>query len=185
MPSQIVNDAGFDPKILGKQRIDNIAKRFKKMALRSEGFMDTRKGNSSCISTIEPIEPTTDNLTTEEQLERLKHKIKYLEQENDWLKKIEYLNRQAESKEKLKNKELRQSMSRRGNCWDNAPQESFFGHMKDEIHLERCNTYDELCNEIDNYMDYYNNERYQWELAKLAPNQYAAYLITGKHPLNE
>jgi transposase InsO family protein len=85
----------------------------------------------------------------------------------------------------LKNKELRQSMSRRGNCWDNAPQESFFGHMKDEIHLERCNTYDELCNEIDNYMDYYNNERYQWELAKLAPNQYAAYLITGKHPLNE
>jgi putative transposase len=28
---------------------------------------------------------------------------------------------------------LRQSMSRRGNCWDNAPQESLFGHMKDEI----------------------------------------------------
>lgn len=37
----------------------------------------------------------------------------------------------------LKDKELRQSMSRRGNCWDNAPQESFFGHMKDEVHLER------------------------------------------------
>lgn len=85
----------------------------------------------------------------------------------------------------LKDKELRQSMSRRGNCWDNAPQESFFGHMKDEIHLDRCSTYDELCNEIDNYMDYYNNERYQWKLAKLAPNQYAEYIITGKHPLNE
>ena len=85
----------------------------------------------------------------------------------------------------LKEKELRQSMSRRGNCWDNAPQESFFGHMKDEIHLDRCSTYDELRNEIDNYMDYYNNERYQWKLAKLAPNQYAEYLITGKHPLNE
>jgi putative transposase len=83
----------------------------------------------------------------------------------------------------LRDKELRQSMSRRGNCWDNAPQESFFGHMKDEIHLDRCGTYDELCNEIDNYMDYYNNERYQWKLAKLAPNQYAAYLITGQHPL--
>lgn len=85
----------------------------------------------------------------------------------------------------LKDKELRQSMSRRGNCWDNAPQESFFGHMKDEIHLDRCHTYDELCDEIDNYMDYYNNERYQWKLAKLAPNQYAEYIITGKHPLNE
>lgn len=68
----------------------------------------------------------------------------------------------------LKDKELRQSMSRRGNCWDNAPQESFFGHMKDEIHLDICNSYGELCNEIDNYMDYYNNERYQWKLAKLS-----------------
>ena len=85
----------------------------------------------------------------------------------------------------LKGKELRQSMSRRGNCWDNAPQEFFFGHMKDEIHLYKCSTYDELCNEIYNYMDYYNNERYQWKLAKLAPNQYSEYLITGKHPLNE
>ncbi len=33
----------------------------------------------------------------------------------------------------VKSSELRQSMSRRGNCWDNAPQESFFGHMKDEL----------------------------------------------------
>jgi len=83
----------------------------------------------------------------------------------------------------LSNKELRQSMSRRGNCWDNAPQESFFGHMKDEIHLEGCRTYAELLIIIDDYMDYYNNERYQWKLAKLAPNQYAAYLRTGQHPL--
>ena len=35
----------------------------------------------------------------------------------------------------VKDAQLRQSMSRRGNCWDNAPQESFFGHMKDEIDL--------------------------------------------------
>lgn len=41
----------------------------------------------------------------------------------------------ASFRELLKNKGLRQSMSRRGNCWDNAPQESFFGHMKDEILL--------------------------------------------------
>ncbi|WP_038281456.1 IS3 family transposase, partial [Lacrimispora celerecrescens] len=83
----------------------------------------------------------------------------------------------------LKDKELRQSMSRRGNCWDNAPQESFFGHMKDEIHLSRCTTYEELCTEINDYMDYYNNERYQWELAKLSPNQYAEYLRTGYYPI--
>jgi len=83
----------------------------------------------------------------------------------------------------LKDKELRQSMSRRGNCWDNAPQESFFGHMKDEINLKNCRCFVELCQEVDNYMDYYNNDRYQWKLAKLSPNQYAEYLKTGEYPL--
>lgn len=43
--------------------------------------------------------------------------------------------------ELIRDKELRQSMSRRGNCRDNAPQESFFGHMKDEIHIENCDTF--------------------------------------------
>jgi transposase InsO family protein len=81
----------------------------------------------------------------------------------------------------LKNKNLRQSMSRRGNCWDNAPQESFFGHMKDEINLEQCDNFESLRAEIDDYMDYYNNDRYQWNLAKLSPNQYAEYLRTGKY----
>lgn len=83
----------------------------------------------------------------------------------------------------LKNKELRQSMSRRGNCWDNAPQESFFGHMKDEIHLGDCNNFAEVIVEVDNYMDYYNNDRYQWGLAKLSPNQYAEYSKTGDYPI--
>jgi len=86
-------------------------------------------------------------------------------------------------RELLKDKKLRQSMSRRGNCWDNAPQESFFGHMKDEIHLEDCHCYEALCAKVDDYMDYYNNDRYQWELAKLSPNQYAEYLRTGIYPL--
>jgi len=85
--------------------------------------------------------------------------------------------------ELIQEKELRQSMSRRGNCWDNAPQESFFGHMKDEIHIKLCNTFKELKLEVDNYMDYYNNDRYQWDLAKLSPNQYAAYIETGEYPI--
>ncbi len=83
----------------------------------------------------------------------------------------------------VKNKELRQSMSRRGNCWDNAPQESFFGHMKDEMHIDKCNTFDDLKSEVDIYMDYYNNDRYQWALAKLSPNQYEEYLRTGEYPI--
>jgi transposase InsO family protein len=74
-------------------------------------------------------------------------------------------------------------MSRKGNCWDNAPQESFFGHMKDEIHIDKCNSFDELKCEVDNYMNYYNNHRYQWSLAKLSPNQYFKYLETIEYPI--
>lgn len=42
----------------------------------------------------------------------------------------------------LKSKKFGQSMSRRGNFWDNAPQESFFGHMKDEInYIHPCSKF--------------------------------------------
>lgn len=79
--------------------------------------------------------------------------------------------------------ELRRSMSRRGNCWDNAPQESFFGHMKQEIDFKGCTDFDEVKSIIDDWMDYYNNDRYQWELSKLSPNEYYEYLMTGEYPL--
>ncbi|CED93475.1 Transposase [Romboutsia ilealis] len=71
---------------------------------------------------------------------------------------------------------LKQSMSRRGNCWDNAPQESFFGHFKDEVILNNCSTLEQVRNEIDDYMDYYNNDRYQWNLNKMTPVQYRNHL---------
>ena len=83
----------------------------------------------------------------------------------------------------MKDASLRQSMSRRGNCWDNAPQESFYGHMKDEIDLSSCTAFGEVLAIIDDWMDYYNNERYQWQLAKLSPNEYYEYITTGNYPL--
>lgn len=83
----------------------------------------------------------------------------------------------------IRDNKLRQSMSRRANCWDNAPQESFFGHMKDELDLASCETYEQLQTLIDDWTDYYNNDRYQWGLALLAPNEYAHYLATGIYPL--
>lgn len=73
---------------------------------------------------------------------------------------------------------LGQSMSRRGNCWDNAPQESFFGHFKDEAYIKPCETLDELKREIKNYMTYYNNYRYQWNLKKMTPVQYRNHLLS-------
>jgi len=78
-----------------------------------------------------------------------------------------------------------QSMSRKGNCWDNAPQESFFGHMKDEIKdgVAKMKSFDEVKDKIDDWMDYYNNDRYQWELLKLSPKEYYLYATTGIYPL--
>ena len=67
----------------------------------------------------------------------------------------------------MNNNELRRSMSRRGNCWDNAPQESFFGHMKDSIDVSSCTEFGPVKALVDDYMDYYNKDRYQWGLCKL------------------
>ena len=80
---------------------------------------------------------------------------------------------------------LRQSMSRRGNCWDNAPQESFFGHMKDELDIKSRNwaTFQEIQSDIDDWMDYYNNDRYKMSLGKLSPNEFYNYITTGEYPL--
>ena len=87
-------------------------------------------------------------------------------------------------RELLNNHQLRQSMSRRGNCWDNAPQESFFGHMKDELELRsaKWNSYKDLQSSIDDWMDYYNNDRYQADLENLSPNEYYNYIKTGEYP---
>ena len=87
--------------------------------------------------------------------------------------------------QKLKDASFVQSMSRKGNCWDNAPQESFFGHMKDEIAqlIADCETCEQVAAIVDDWMDYYNNDRYQWDLDKLSPREYYKYRQTGVYPL--
>jgi len=84
----------------------------------------------------------------------------------------------------LKNFNIRQSMSRKANCWDNAPQESFFGHMKDEIRLNPSDSSTMISQKIHDWIDYYNKDRYQWILAKLSPNEYYEYAKTGIYPLS-
>ena len=75
---------------------------------------------------------------------------------------------------KLRDAGFVQSMSAKGCCWDNAPQESFFGHMKDEIKAEvaKCRTFPEVRGLLEDWMDYYNHDRYQWDLLKLSPVEY-------------
>lgn len=81
-------------------------------------------------------------------------------------------------RELVENTGLGQSMSRRGNCWDNAPQESFFGHMKDELKVsaQKWSTFAEAQVAVDDWIDYYNNDRYQMGLQKMSPNEYYNYI---------
>jgi putative transposase len=79
--------------------------------------------------------------------------------------------------EQVKGLSMIQSMSRKGNCIDNSPMESFFGHFKDDVDYESCKTFEELNLLIENYMQYYNYERYQWNLKKMAPVQYRNHLL--------
>ena len=89
--------------------------------------------------------------------------------------------------EKLREADFVQSMSRKGVCWDNAPQESFFGHMKDDIRNEvgKCQFFEDVQAIVDDWIDYYNNDRYQWDLLKLSPKEYFAYRTTGVYPLEQ
>jgi putative transposase len=79
---------------------------------------------------------------------------------------------------KVKELGLLQSMSRRGNCWDNALQESFFGHFKDEANIKHCSNLTELKKEIRSYMTHYNHTRYQWNLKKMTPVEYRNHLLS-------
>lgn len=77
----------------------------------------------------------------------------------------------------VKELEMIQSMSGKGNCIDNAPIESFFGHMKDELDYKTCKTFEELRLVIKEYMRYYNHERNQWERKKMTPVDYRNHLL--------
>lgn len=71
------------------------------------------------------------------------------------------------------------SMSRKGNCIDNASMESFFGHCKDELEFQDCKTFEELTIKVSQYMQYYNCERPQWDLNKMTPAAYRDHLVAA------
>lgn len=80
----------------------------------------------------------------------------------------------------LKELKMIQSMSAKGKCIDNAPIESFFGHMKDELDYRHCRSFEELRSKIAEYMQYYNNERKQWTRNKMTPVEYRNHLLSQK-----
>ena len=74
---------------------------------------------------------------------------------------------------RLKDKGIRQSMSRKGNCLDNAIMENFFGLLKSELlYLQKFDSMEEFMVELEKYIDYYNNKRIKAKLKGLSPVQY-------------
>lgn len=65
-----------------------------------------------------------------------------------------------------------QSMSRKGNCLDNAPIESFFGLIKDHLDLKGCKSIEDVEKEVTKTVNYYNCKRPQVGLKKMPPTEY-------------
>ncbi len=73
----------------------------------------------------------------------------------------------------LKKNRIFQSMSRKGNCYDNSPMENFFGIMKQEMYYGHVyKSFDELKEAIDKYIRYYNCERIKASLGYQSPVEY-------------
>lgn len=87
LPKQIFKDAGFDINMLGDKRIEQCTARYKRQNKRIEGFHDTRANNLG--------RRVGKELSIEEENELLKKQNAKLQQELEFLKKMEFLARQA------------------------------------------------------------------------------------------
>ncbi|WP_141722887.1 IS3 family transposase [Cellulosilyticum sp. I15G10I2] len=81
-------------------------------------------------------------------------------------------------KKKLDDAGMTQSMSRVSRCIDNGPMEAFWGMLKSEMYyLKKFSSYDELEAALIDYINYYNNHRYQRRLNCMTPIEYRQYLM--------
>ncbi|HOJ01080.1 MAG TPA: IS3 family transposase, partial [Anaerolineaceae bacterium] len=73
----------------------------------------------------------------------------------------------------LKDKGIRQSMSRKGNCYDNSVMENFFGILKSEFyHNQNFSSFQHFEKALSEYIDYYNKRRIKAKLKGLSPVQF-------------
>ena len=83
-------------------------------------------------------------------------------------------------RQRLEERHIIQSMSRKGNCLDNAMAENFFGIMKSELlYAEKFESSEAFIKALDEYIDYYNNKRIKSRLKGKSPVQYRTLSITG------
>lgn len=156
-----------------------------KVLLTDITYLTYGNGKRAYLSTIKDAETNeilayevSDKMTLDIAINTLKKLKKHKHLDKDAFihsdQGVHYTNPQYQAL--VKEMKLGQSMSRRGNCWDNAPQESFFGHFKDETNIKDCETLEEVKREVKSYMTYYNHYRGQWNLNKLPPAKYRQQL---------
>lgn len=86
----------------------------------------------------------------------------------------------AEYQRLLKEHNITQSMSRKGNCMDNGAMENFFGRLKVEMFYgEKFESVNTFIDELKNYIDYYNNERISTKLKGMSPVQYRTHSLAS------
>lgn len=78
----------------------------------------------------------------------------------------------------LKDRGITPSMSRKGNCIDNAPTESGHGHLKDWFEFDNCSTLEDVKQEVNRVIHYFNEERPQWNRKKMTPVEYRNHLLS-------
>ena len=82
----------------------------------------------------------------------------------------------AEYQRLLKEHNIRQSMSRKGNCMDNGAMENFFGRLKVEMFYgEKFESVNAFISELKRYIDYYNNKRISMKLKGMSPVLYRTH----------
>ena len=89
LPSQILDEMGFDYKVLGERRVSNITQAVKKQSVRPEGFKDTRTDNPNMGR------PSTKDLTAEEIIAKQKAEIELLKAKVEFLSDLKRLEREA------------------------------------------------------------------------------------------
>ena len=100
----------------------------------------------------------------------LKHEKPLLHSDQGW----QYQMKQYQTI--LKQNGIKQSMSRKGNCLDNAVMENFFGTLKSELfYLNKYESITHLKKEINEYIKYYNNDRIKLNLNGMSPIEYRAH----------
>jgi putative transposase len=78
----------------------------------------------------------------------------------------------------LSERGITQSMSRKGNCYDNAVIENFFGIMKSEfLYLKEFESVGHFKNELEKYIEYYNHKRIKAKLKGMSPVQYRVHAL--------